>query len=117
MDTSIVIKALSIYLVVGGLSILFRGKTLPLVLKDFMEHRATMWLAGVVLIFMGSPLVFSANQTLFVTVIGWLIIAKGVVYLLFPEIISRSFTKISRPALVIYGIIIILFGVYIYTIA
>ncbi len=114
MNTSIIIKALSIYLVVGGLFLLFRGKTLPLVIKDFMEHRAIVWLAGLVLIFMGSPLVFSTNQELFVTTLGWLIIAKGIIYILFPEILSRSFTKISRSTLVIFGALYIVIGIYMY---
>lgn len=117
MDTVIVLKALSVYMVVTGALLMFRGKTLPLVLKDFVEHRAMMWLAGLVLILMGSPLVFAADQTLLVTVLGWLILLKGITYILFPEMISRSVVKMSRTLLAVLGVVVIAFGVFVYTLA
>lgn len=114
MDTNIIIKALSIYLVVSGLFVLLRGKTLPLVLKDLIDHRAVMWLAGLLLIIIGSPLVFGTNDSLFVTVIGWLIIVKGALYIFAPELFTRFVFKIARPFLVFLSLIIILFGLFLY---
>lgn len=114
MDTSIIIKALSIYLVVSGFFVLFRGKTLPLVLKDMIEHRAVMWLAGFLLIMISGPLVFGSNESLFVTVIGWLIVIKGALYILAPEFFTRFVFTIARPLLVLLSIIIILFGFLLY---
>lgn len=96
MDTSIIIKALSIYLVVSGLFVLLRGKTLPLVLKDMIEHRAVMWLAGFLLIMVGGSLALGSNELLFVTVIGWLIVIKGALYILAPEFFTRFLLFLGR---------------------
>ncbi len=111
------LKALSVYMVASGLVLMFRGKTLPLMLKDFVEHRAMMWLAGLVLILIGAPLAFPAGEILLVTVLGWLILAKGVMYILFPELASRFVVKMSRPLLAVLGVVTIVFGVFVYTLA
>ena len=117
MDTSIMLKALSVYMVASGLVLMVRGKTLPLMLKDFFAHPAMLWLAGLVLILIGSPLAFSAGETLLVTALGWLILAKGVMYILFPELASRFVVKMSRMLLAVLGVVVIAFGVFVYTLA
>ena len=114
MDANIIIKSLSIDLIVSGLFALFRGKTLPLVLKDLTEHRAVMWIAGFLLIIVGGPLVFGANDSLFVIVIGWLIIIKGALYIIVPELFTRLIFKMARPVLVLLSIIVILLGLILY---
>ncbi len=117
MDTNIIIKALSVYLVVSGLFVLLRGKTLPVVLKDLMDHRAVMWLAGFLLIMVGGFLVFGTSPLLFVTVFGWLIVVKGALYIIAPEFFTRFVFTLSRPLLVLLGVVIVLFGIFLYGIA
>ena len=110
MDTLIVVKGLGIYLIVSGLFILFRGKTLPLLIKDLLQHRAVMWLAGFILIMVGSVIVFGTNDSQLVAVIGWLVLLKGVVYILVPESLTSFAKKIPSSALALLGLAIIYLG-------
>ena len=114
MDTLIVAKVLGIYLLVSGLFLLFRGKTLPLVLKDMIKHRSVMWLAGFMLIMIGGLIAYGTRDSLFITVIGWVILVKGALYILAPELFTSFFLKISRPLLTSSGIVIILLGLYLF---
>lgn len=114
MDTNTIIKALSMYLIVSGLFVLLRGKTLPLVLKDLMNHRAVMWLAGFLLIMVGGSLVFGSDEPLVITVLGWLIVVKGALYILAPEFFTQFVFTLTRPLLVLLSIVIILFGLLMY---
>ncbi len=52
MDITILTaKILGVYLVVSGLFLLLRGKTIPHLLRDFFDHPAIVYLTGVILIF------------------------------------------------------------------
>jgi hypothetical protein len=87
--TFVVAKVLGIYLIVSGLAMAGQKKTLTAVLKDFYAHPATVWLGGIFLIFLGGLMVVMHNiwtggLTTFVTVVAWLTLLKGVLYLLFP---------------------------------
>ena len=71
MDTIILLKLLGIYMIVSGLAMLFRGKTLVLVAKDLLGHRALMWLAGFFLIIVGGSLALEPLGFFWVSVLGW----------------------------------------------
>lgn len=115
-------KVFGIYLVVSGLFLLLRGKTLPLLMKDFFEHRAVTFLAGVVLIFVGGTLVVRHNLwdgtwRTWVTVFGWLALVKGAAYILFPEALARINVQRLRPWLGLFGAVAIVLGVILFRIA
>lgn len=62
MDTTILIaKILGIYLVISGLFLIIRGKTLAHILKDFFDHPAIVYLTGVILIFLSSIYLLQYN--------------------------------------------------------
>ena len=55
MDTTLLVaKILGIYLVISGLFLLIRGKSIPHLLKDFFNHPAIVYLTGVILVFLSS---------------------------------------------------------------
>ncbi|MEK7170446.1 MAG: hypothetical protein AAB767_04110, partial [Patescibacteria group bacterium] len=73
----IVAKVFAVYLVVSGAVLLFKGKTLPLILKDFFAHPAVVYLTGIILICVGAVLLFRYNVwdntwRSFATAFGWL---------------------------------------------
>lgn len=115
MDISLVAKVLGIYLVVGGLFVIFRGKTLPHLLKDFFGHPAIVYLTGVILVFLSS-LVLLQDKALgsLVTVLAWLVLAKGLSYIFFPEMLQKMVTKKLLDTVSTYGIIAIIAGVYLF---
>lgn len=120
MEISLVAaKILGLYLVVSGLFLVFRGKTVPHMLKDFFEHPAVVYLAGAVLIFLSSLFLLQGNiwdgtwRTI-ITVIAWATLIKGVAYILAPDMLRQMVTKKLLDSVNIYGIVAIVAGVYLF---
>lgn len=117
--TILVLKILGIYMVVSGLFILFKGKTVPHLLKDFFDHPATVYLTGIILIFLSSMYLIQYNvwdgtwRTI-VTVFVWLVMLKGLVYIFFPKIISEETINKMRNLFGAYGLIAVVVGIYLF---
>ncbi|MFH0890996.1 MAG: hypothetical protein V1856_03115 [Candidatus Liptonbacteria bacterium] len=111
----VVVKVFGVYMVCSGLFLLLRGKTLPLLLHDFFTHRATVFLAGLVLVFMGGTIVFGGSNSgnardAWVAVFGWLAMLKGAAYIVAPDILAAIDVKKMRKWLGLLGALIILLG-------
>ena len=122
MDISLVAaKVLGAYLVIGGLFVIFRGKTIPHLLKDFFDHPAVVYLSGVILTFLSSLLLIQNNvwdgtwRTL-VTVLAWLVLIKGLCYLFFPEVLQKMVTKKLLESVSLYGLIALVAGLSLFSI-
>src|SRR3989338_233376 len=120
MEISLVAaKILGLYLVVSGLFMIFRGKTLPHMIKDFFDHPAVLYLAGVILIFLSSLFLLQGNiwdgtwRTI-ITVVAWATLIKGVVYILAPEMLRQMVTKKLMDTVNLYGVIAIVACVYLF---
>ncbi|MFH1178109.1 MAG: hypothetical protein V1711_00060 [bacterium] len=116
MDISLVAaKILGTYLVISGVFLVFRGKTVPHLLKDFFGHPAVVYLTGVILIFLSSLLLIQNNiwdgtwRTI-ITIFAWATLFKGVAYILFPELLHKMVSKKILDSLNIYGLIAIVAG-------
>ncbi|MCF7844065.1 hypothetical protein K9M47_04220 [Candidatus Gracilibacteria bacterium] len=117
METTLLVaKVMGVYLVVSGLFLLFRGKSLPLMLKDFFDHPAIVYLTGAILVFISTLYLIGNNvwdgtwRTV-VTVFVWLVLLKGVGYILFPEHLQKISNKFIMKGLNIYGVVIIVMGI------
>ncbi|MDP1707156.1 MAG: hypothetical protein Q8L30_01210 [bacterium] len=112
-------KILGLYLVVSGLFMVFRGKTLPHMIKDLFDHPAILYLAGVILIFLSSLFLLQGNiwdgtwRTV-VTIIAWATLIKGVAYILAPDMLRQMITKKLMDAVNLYGVIMVIAGVYLF---
>jgi uncharacterized protein YjeT (DUF2065 family) len=118
----IVAKILGIYLVVSGLFVMFKGKTLPHMLEDFFNHQAIVYLTGVILLFLSSLYLLQSNiwdgtWRTTVTVIMWLTLFKGLLYIFAPQILKKMISKKMFASLGAYGSVMIAAGVVLYTIA
>jgi len=52
METTLLVaKVMGVYLIISGLFLLIRGKSLPMMMKDFFDHPAIVYLTGVILVF------------------------------------------------------------------
>ena len=123
MDTVLIAsKVLGVYLVVSGLFLVFRGKTVPHLLRDFFDHPALMYLSGVVLIFLSTIFLLQNNvwdgtwRTV-ITVIAWTVLVKGVSYILFPGMLYRIANKKLFGFVNILGVIAVVAGVTLFYIA
>ncbi len=122
MDATILTaKILAVYLVVSGLFLLIKGKTVPHMIKDFFDHPAATYLSGIILVFLSSMYLIQYNiwdgtwKTI-VTVVVWLVAIKGLLYIFTPQTIER-FARKSRGFFGAYGIVAIAVGIYIFSIA
>ena len=117
MDISLVVaKVLGIYLIVSGLFLIFRGKSVPHMLKDFFGHPAIVYLAGVILIFLSTFYLVENNiwdgtWRSIVTVFVWAILLKGLAYIFAPGMIERLVTKKMLDTVSTYGVVAIVAGV------
>ena len=117
--TLLVAKVFGIYLVVSGLVLVFKGQTLAQILKDFFDHPAVVYLAGVILIFLSSIYLLQYNiwqgmpQTL-VTIFVWLIFIKGLLYIFFPNKLNELVAQKFKGPLVVYGVLAVFFGLYLF---
>ena len=117
----IVVKVLGVYLIVSGLFLLFRGKTVPHLLKDFFGHPAIVYLTGAILIFLSTLLLLQNNiwdgtwRTL-VTLFAWATLFKGVAYILAPEALQKFVTKKMLGSLSPFGLITFIVGIMLYNI-
>lgn len=118
MDISLVAaKILGTYLVISGLFLMIRGKTLPHLLKDFVGHPAVVYLTGAILIFLSALFLIQGNvwdgtwRTL-ITLFAWVTLLKGVAYVLFPDALHQTISKKVLGLLNLYGIIAIVAGVF-----
>lgn len=117
--TLLVSKVLGIYMVVSGLFILIKQKTLPHLLKDFFDHPAVMYLTGVILLFLSSLYLLEHNiwdgswKTL-ITVLVWITLLKGLTYIFAPQILSEMTIRKSKSLFSFYGLVAIAAGIYLF---
>lgn len=102
MDISLVAaKILGTYLIISGVFLLTRGRTVPLLLRDFFDHPAIVYLTGAILIFLSALFLVQNNvwdgtwHTL-ITVLAWVVLLNGAATSYFRTLFtSRSIRKYS----------------------
>lgn len=121
MDTTLItLKILSVYLIISGFFIIFRRKSIPHLLKDFFDHPATVYLTGVILIFLSSMYliqysIWDGSWKTLVTVFAWLVGLKGLIYIFAPKLLSEVAIRKSKHFFITYGVIAIIVGMYLFT--
>lgn len=102
---------------VAGLFLIIKGKMIPHLLKDFFDHPATVYLTGIILIFLSSMYLIQYNiwdgtwKTL-ITIFAWLVMVKGLSYIFFPKLLSEMVITKYRKSFNVYGVIAFIVGVY-----
>jgi uncharacterized membrane protein HdeD (DUF308 family) len=122
MDTSILfLKILALYFVVSGLFLLFKGKTLPFILKDFFNHPAIVFLTGIILLFLGGGVLIqiyaSVSDSLvqvLVIIFGWLVLLKGLSYIFMPKALENISLKKFDSWFGVLGVFTIIIGVVLF---
>ncbi|MEI6280830.1 MAG: hypothetical protein WCP17_02400 [bacterium] len=117
--TFLIAKIMGIYLVVSGLFLVFKGKTVPHLLKDFFDHPATVFLTGVILVFLSSMYLIQYNiwdgtAEALVTLFVWIIMLKGLSYIFFPQMLNEIAVKKFKGSFFAYGAVAIFMGLYLF---
>lgn len=112
-------KILGVYLVVSGLFLVFKSKTVPVLLKDFFDHPAIVYLTGIILIFLATMFLIQYNvweyswKTI-ITVFAWLVLLKGLAYVFVPKMLGEISIKKFNSWFKAWGVLAILIGVYLF---
>ena len=92
-----------IYLVIG-LSVLFQGKRLWIPMIDSMEKSGTAVLFGSYSLLIGIPYILYHNIwdsgfSILVTIFGWAAFTKGIVFLIYPKVLTFAVPKSPKGRL------------------
>src|SRR3989344_6586218 len=114
-DSLIAAKLLGTYLIISGLFLILRGKTLPNIIKDFLGHPAIVYLTGIFLIVLSSLYIIQNNiwdgtWRTAVTVLAWAVFLKGVAYLFVPETLHKVVSKKFLASVNLYGLVAVILG-------
>lgn len=117
MSTTIVLsQILGIIITVFGLSVLVNKKSIIALLDETTQSQGVLWILGfITLIFGGLIVVFnnvwSSGLQLFITIIGWLVLLKGIVTLVFPDFTVRIYKKwVNIQVIIFSGFITFIIG-------
>ncbi|MFH1173423.1 MAG: hypothetical protein V1692_02750 [bacterium] len=117
-------KVLGFFMLVIGLSVLIKGKTLSKIMREFTSHEYMQYFGGIINLLIGLLLVAYHNvwalplNVLLVTIIGWATLLKGLAFLLLPEDSVSKMVKAfdNKTWHVLAGVLSLVIGVYfIYT--
>ena len=117
--TLLAAKVLGLYLVVSGLFLIFRGKTVPSLMKDLFDHPAMLYLSGIILIFLSTIYLLQNNiwdgsYRVVMTVIMWAVFIKGIAYIIFPSALHKLANKTVLGFVNIFGIVAVVAGIVLY---
>ncbi len=113
MYISIVLaQMLGISFALLGLSMLFNQKWTNVVVEEITKNQAVIWFAGLITLLLGSTIVVLNNDwtsglPLLVTVLGWLILIKGAVIVLFPDFTISYYRKMNKGNIFMWGGLIV----------
>ncbi|MBN2093912.1 MAG: hypothetical protein JW740_00855 [Candidatus Zambryskibacteria bacterium] len=111
-------KILGVYLVISGLFLVIKTKTVHDVLKDFFKHPATTYLTGIILIFLSTMYLIQYNLWVkdwitVVTVFAWLVLLKGLTYVFIPGTLKNMVVK-NKSWFKFWGLLSIIIGIYLF---
>jgi len=107
-------KAIGVCFLILSISLIIAKSTYQLMIKDLINHPATLVLGGIINLVIGTLIVVShnvwrADWTVLITVIGWFILIRGIIWTTFPGILLPILPKISDSYKPVYISSIVIF--------
>lgn len=104
MDTTFLAKAIGLFELLNGVSMVVRRDVVLEAFREMNRNRALSYVVGMVLTIIGVTVV--VGHTVFddflssvVTLVGWLLLLEGSVYLFLPaSLVQRYLEPLNRPA-------------------
>ncbi len=121
MDTSLFLaKVIGLVFLIFAISICIAKSQYQTVLKDLITHPALILLTGTFNLIIGVLIVVSHNiweldWRILITLIGWLLLLRGIIWTTFPKIILTNVTRLSETQifriLYISAVVIFIIGI------
>lgn len=115
--TIVLAQVFGILFAVSGLSMLVNKKSIVSALTEAGQNPGFLWLIGLIALMMGAVFVVlsnvwnGGNMALVVTVIGWLVLIKGIFILWFPSATASLYRRYSNSKLLTWwGVIVFVIG-------
>jgi len=120
MDLTILLaKVMGIYLVIAGVAVLLKQSSIRQAISDFYKNDFLAYLAGAITLIIGLLIVLNHNiwdgtWVTLITIIGWVILLKGAMYLLLSEPVMKKMTRMfdNKSMYGLWGVIVIVVGIY-----
>ncbi len=120
MDTEttlFIAKVLGAYFIVSGIFVATHKKTFVAMMNDMFKNRAVTFIVGALLVLGGTALVLRGNVwtdpvSIFVALVSWAILLKGVAYVLAPEKLHKIVKSLSKLNFTLVGVTVTAIGIY-----
>jgi len=121
MDLSIFLaKVLGLYFIIAAVLCLVKNKEIRKMIDGFIDNTALLFIAGIITVLLGLTMVVGHNiwdnsWRIIITLIGWLVLLKGLTFLFLPKKMTSKFSKSFRwnkEWYIAVAIIMALFGLY-----
>jgi hypothetical protein len=102
--------------VVLGLSMIFNKKWTAIAVDEMTKNQGIIWLAGLITLILGVTIVglnniWTSGLSLFITILGWLTLIKGITILVFPNFSFSYYKKMNRGNIFVWGgFVVLIFG-------
>lgn len=102
MDASIFLaKIIGLNFLIFGITLIINKTTFQSLLEDFIDHPALILFGGFINLVLGSMIVVShniwvADWRIIITIIGWLLFIRGIVWLTIPNAMVRWVRKMAE---------------------
>lgn len=112
-------KVIGASMVIAGISMLLRQKSLPLLVEQFLNNLPVRYFTGAVVLITGLLIVASHNfwtspEKIIISLVGWAAVLKGASFMLLPENTLTGLARILNNKIwpIIGGLIAIAIGGY-----
>lgn len=114
--TVIIVQTLGAYFIISGLFLIFRQKTLVMMLHELSKNRVLTYVVGIFISITGAALILGNvvrdSVTQFIEIISWLILIKGLIYIFFPAVLKSFIKPFNRITFFLGGLTALAVGIY-----
>jgi hypothetical protein len=112
-------KVLGFYFLIAGVALLTQYKEWQAMITDFVKNKHAKFVSGAIILFLGLVMavahnIWSSDWRAVITLIAWLAVMKGIMYLLVPQESLGNVMKLfkAREWYATWGVVAILLGLY-----
>ena len=117
METILITKALGIYMLVAGISLLLNKDNFNHMVKELMKEEGALFGLGIFTVILGAFLVAAHNVwelgwPLVITLLAWIVLLKGSLIFVFPKQMNTFFKNyMKKVPLELSGVIALVIGI------
>lgn len=117
MTSLFLAKLMGLFMLIIALALLINFHKVPKLVKEFTKNHVLVFASGIPVLLLGLLVVLTHNvwvndSRVIITIMGWLMILKGIVRLSMPEKLAALISRISPRGYFVLLLITLLLGAY-----